>query len=126
METFPEYDSAVVSEPIFYNEDNALTEFFCQYHNAPLDVCSVDTTVSVPSHKDMHVVGERLGHGTDQLLMEMTLPVGISTWSFIVPILKARPYTPPWTCHMWVCCMESAKRQKSVPQRHVACGSARY
>jgi hypothetical protein len=82
---------AVISEPIFYNEDYALMEFFRQYHDAPLDVHGVDTTVSVPSCKDMHVARECLGHGTDQLLMEMTLPVSISMWSFIVPIPKAGP-----------------------------------
>ena len=80
---------AVVSEPIFYNEDGALMEFFHRYHDAPLDVHSVDTTVTVPNPKDMRVAREHLGHGTDQLLMEITPPVAKSTWSFIVPILKA-------------------------------------
>ena len=85
----------IVTEAISYNEDAELAEFFRQYHKAPPNVRGVDTTVTKPTAEEIQLVRKGMLLGEDTLLAKMTIPISNSERSYIIPVLKAEPYTPP-------------------------------
>jgi hypothetical protein len=86
---------AIVTEAISYNESSELVEFFRQYHKVPPNVRGVDTTVTEPMAEEIQLVREGMLLGEDTLFKKMTVPVSNSNWLYIIPVLKAQPYTPP-------------------------------
>ena len=70
-------------------------EFFPRYHKAPSKVCGVDNTIAQPTVDEIQLARESLALGDDTLFVKMTVPVFESEWSYIAPVLRAQPYTPP-------------------------------
>ena len=85
----------IVTEAISYNEDAELAELFCQYHKAPPNVRGVDTTVTKPTAEEIQLARKGMLLGEDTLLAKMTVPISNSEQSYIIPVPKAEPYTPP-------------------------------
>ena len=86
---------AIVTEPIYYNVDPTLAEFFRRYHKASSKVCSVDTTITVPTTCEIFLGREGLGLAEDAILVKLTVPTPNSNREYIVPVPTAGPYTPP-------------------------------
>ena len=86
---------AIVTEAIPYNMDPAIAEFFRRYHKAPSKVRGVDDTISQPTVDEIRLARESLALGDDTLFVKMTVPVFNSERSYIAPVPRAQPYTPP-------------------------------
>ena len=83
----------IVTEPIHYNDNFTLAEFFHQYHKAPAEVHSVDTTVTVLTDCEK-LAGKCLGLTEDVPFVKMTMPAPNSNLEYIIPAPIAGPYTP--------------------------------
>src|ERR1700722_12537750 len=88
---------AIVTEAIHYNRDFALAEFFRRYHKAGPEFRGVDTTVMVPTDREICLVRQCLDLDPEENmpLVKITVPAGKSQWSYIAHAPKAEPYTPP-------------------------------
>ena len=85
----------IMTEPIHYNDNFTLAEFFRRYHKAPAEVCGVDTTVAVPTDCEKLLAGKCLGLTEDVPFVKMTVPAPNSNLEYIIPAPIAGPYTPP-------------------------------
>jgi len=85
---------AIVTEPIRYNDNAALAEFFRRFYKAPPKLRGVDPTVTVPTD-EICLTRKCLNLKDDVTLVKMTVPANGSVRSYIAPAPKAQPYTPP-------------------------------
>jgi len=72
-----------------------LAEFFCRSHKAPPKYCGVDTTVIVPTDREIRLGRKCLDLEGNVPLVKMMVPAEGSEWSCIAATPKAQPYTPP-------------------------------
>ena len=88
---------AIVTEAIHYNRDFALAEFFRRYHKAGPEVRGVDTTVMVPTDREICLARQCLDLDPEENvpLVKITVPAGKSQQLYIARTPKAKPYTPP-------------------------------
>ena len=86
---------AIVTEAIPYDSDRTLAEFFRRYHKAPPKYRGVDTTVTVPTDREIRLARKCLDLEDNVPLVKMTVPAEGSERSYVAAAPKAQPYTPP-------------------------------
>jgi hypothetical protein len=86
---------AIVTEPIKYNDDPALVEFFRRYNEAPPKVRGVDTTITVPRADEALLASHVLGVKEGVRLVKMTVPGPSCQREYVIYSPTAQPYTPP-------------------------------
>ena len=85
-----ERDGAIVTEPIFYNIDSALTRFFSRYVQAPHELCGIDTMVSPAcDNKVAKLARSKLALPDETAMFETTVPRTADGLPFTV--IFARP-----------------------------------
>jgi hypothetical protein len=86
---------AIISEPINFNEQPHLVEFFHRYFKVLPKLCGVDTTVGVPTADKELAVRNCLQLDKDVMLMKIVVPSPTSKWQYVIHAPKGAPYTPP-------------------------------
>jgi len=85
----------IVSEPINFNQQPHLVEFFCRYFKASPKLCGVDTTVGVPTADEALAVRNCLQLDKDVILAKIAVPSPTSKRQYVICAPKGEPYTPP-------------------------------
>ncbi|KIM76441.1 hypothetical protein PILCRDRAFT_77847 [Piloderma croceum F 1598] len=85
----------VVSEPIAYNQEPALVEFFRRYHKAPQELRGVDTTVTEPTAGEKRLARKCLGIDDTTVLLKMAVQTPNSQRWYVIRAPMANHYTPP-------------------------------
>jgi hypothetical protein len=86
---------ASVSEPIDFNQQPHLVEFFRRYFKVSRKLCGVDTTVGVPTADEAFAVRNCLQLNKDVILAKIAVPSPTSKRQYVIRALKGEPYTPP-------------------------------
>jgi len=86
---------AIVSTPIYYNQDPELAEFFRRYSRALPRFRGIDTTVTLPNPKEVALARRWLEAVADADIIKFTVPVGNSQREYLTCTPIATPYTPP-------------------------------
>jgi len=86
---------AVVSEPIEYNREGHLVEFFRRYHKASPKLRGVDTTVTVPTPVEAQLARECLELEEVVTLVKIAVPSPSGSLQFVTIAPTAPCYTPP-------------------------------
>lgn len=89
-------EGAVVTEPIKYNSDASLAEFFARYSQAPPELRGVDATVVPTSEEEAVPARERLNLPADAPMFKTEVPNadGHGTQIAIIPAPVASPMPP--------------------------------
>jgi Fungal protein kinase len=86
---------AIVSEPINYNQNPALAEFFRQYHKAPQELRGIDTTATELTADEKCLARKCLGINDTIVLLKISVPTPNSQRWYVIRALMANHYTPP-------------------------------
>ena len=88
-------EGAVVTEPILYNVDSSLLEFFFRFSQAPSELRGVDTTVTSTSEHEAARARTKLGLPPDMPLFKTTVPRSADGVPFT--IIFPQPFIIPTT-----------------------------
>jgi hypothetical protein len=86
---------AIISEPIDFNQQPHLVEFFRRYFKASPKLRGVDTTVGVPTADKALAARNCLQLDKDIILAKIAVPSPTSKWQYVIRAPKGEPYTPP-------------------------------
>jgi len=86
---------AIVSEPIDFNQQPHLVEFFRRYFKVLPKLRGMDTTVGVPTADEALAARNCLQLDKDIILAKIAIPSPTLKWQYVIRAQKGEPYTPP-------------------------------